>query len=169
MRLLKTHFLNRSLIVKSQQNKIELVTRPAADQVSEAKRSVGKRHHRLQLGHWTALRIDLQDGAWPAEEKGLEAGAGEGGRGHWLCVHISGEASTRSCHWKRFATKCTSVLLYISAPKHQNLFTLGLVKNELGAVSESLGPPLSRTYPIMTIDQEVSMEHWACNSIKELT
>ena len=38
-----------------------------------------------------------------------------------------------------------------SVPKRQNPFPLVLVKNELGAVSESLGPPLSRPYPIMTI------------------
>ena len=40
---------------------------------------------------------------------------------------------------------------YISVAKRQNPFPLILVKNELGAVSESLGPPLSRPYPIMTI------------------
>ena len=44
-----------------------------------------------------------------------------------------------------FSTKCKS------APKRQNPFPLILVKNELGAVSESLGPPLSISHPIMTI------------------
>ena len=32
MRLLKTHFLHRSLILKSQQNRIELASRPGAHQ-----------------------------------------------------------------------------------------------------------------------------------------
>ena len=41
--------------------------------------------------------------------------------------------------------------IYISGTNRQNPFSLHLVKNELGAVSESLGPPLSRPYPIMTI------------------
>ena len=39
----------------------------------------------------------------------------------------------------------------ISVAKRQNPFPLILVKNELGAVSESLGPPLSISHPIMTI------------------
>ena len=39
----------------------------------------------------------------------------------------------------------------ISVPDRQNSFPLVLVKNELGAFSESLGPPLSRSYPIMAI------------------
>ena len=40
---------------------------------------------------------------------------------------------------------------HISAPKRKNPFLWVLVKNELGAVSESLGPPLSRPCPTMTI------------------
>ena len=43
---------------------------------------------------------------------------------------------------------CHIHLLFISVP---NLFSLVLVLNELGAVSESLGPQPSRSYPIMTI------------------
>ena len=41
--------------------------------------------------------------------------------------------------------------LNISVANRQNPFSLILVKNELGAVSESLGPPLSRPCPTMTI------------------
>ena len=39
---------------------------------------------------------------------------------------------------------------YISVPKCQDPFPLILVQKELGAVSESLGPPLFRSYPIRT-------------------
>ena len=38
MHLLTTHFLYRSLIAKSQQNRIELVTRPVLDQLLEEAR-----------------------------------------------------------------------------------------------------------------------------------
>ena len=43
------------------------------------------------------------------------------------------------------------VRAYISVANRQNPFPLILVKNELRAFSESLGPPGSRPHPIMTI------------------
>ena len=36
VRFLKTHFLHQSLVVKDQQNRIELVTRPAEDHFNDA-------------------------------------------------------------------------------------------------------------------------------------
>ena len=45
----------------------------------------------------------------------------------------------------------SSKLIHISGTNSQTPFLLILVKNELGAFSESFGPPLSRPYPIMTI------------------
>ena len=51
----------------------------------------------------------------------------------------------------RFLTNNPGLAVAISVAKRQNPFPLILVKNELGAVSESLGPPLSISHPIMTI------------------
>ena len=45
----------------------------------------------------------------------------------------------------------TSIRQYISVPKCQNTVRLIFGKNELGAVSESLRPPLSIAGPIMTL------------------
>ena len=44
-----------------------------------------------------------------------------------------------------------SASIFITVANRPNPFSLILVKNELGAFSESLGPPLSRPYPIMTV------------------
>ena len=50
------------------------------------------------------------------------------------------------------ASNSFGCLVHISVPKRQNPFPLVLVKNELGAVYESLGPPLSRSYSTMIVE-----------------
>ena len=77
---------------------------------------------------------------------------------HDLCC-IQNYGDTRTLKGHRTLVETTqanlenvrTIHIHISVANHQNPFSLIMVKNELGAFSEFLGPPRSILYPIMTI------------------
>ena len=60
VRLLKTHFLHRSLILKSQQNRIELVARPGRDQSVEGPQEQANMVFWIHKSSWGSSDLHLQ-------------------------------------------------------------------------------------------------------------